>query len=87
MLEFCAWVSHCGDVADLLELERSLESDGIVVLPSHEEHHLGLGISAGDRCDLGFELENPLDLGRKFLQFRDDPASRRAGEIANASEK
>ena len=87
MLQFGARVPHSGDVADLLELEGTLEGDRVVVLPAHEEHDFGLRVALGDPSNLRLKFEYLLDLIGKCLEFGDDPASGGAGEVSDTTQQ
>ncbi len=59
------------NVADLLQLERALETDGIVNASSDEEDILGIGVLCGKPLNSLLILKDGLDLLRNALQLPD----------------
>ena len=75
MFEFRTGVAGGGDVADFLELQRTLEGDRVMSLAAHEEEVLRPGVFLCDRGDLGFEFQGARHEVGELFHFRDDVAA------------
>ena len=72
MLQLAGRVGLGVDIADLLQLERALEADGIVDAPADEEHVLRIGLLRGKPLDTLLIEQDALDLLRQRSELRDE---------------
>ena len=85
MLEFGARITRAEHVADLLELERGLERHGILELPPHEKHAVGVGVFFSHRRKVRVHLQHTRDFLRQLLELLDDAQAVGAGKIPYAA--
>lgn len=87
MLKFGTGIARGGDVADFLQLQRTLESNRIVRLAAHKEEVVGLRVFFGNGGDLRLQLKRAGHEVGQFFHLSDHIASLAVREMANASKK